>query len=771
MGLFSSKKRTTVTLIAERMMSDTDFKYAHQSAMRYYLQERGASITTSIDDKMFGDYVVTSLQNALPSKANKSYRYAKKSGRYVFGLPTGSMVNNPQEQLQNAMIGYLKKLHGKELMVYRTFIDDKNLYMTAWLRLIEQYGYDSVTNQLTKIDKGVPVYLVNGFLQLTQYTMDSYAKALDNPSVSFAFNALGGRGIDYERDKKPVVLGNSDKAIFEIQYTQTEQIEEIVTNADTGDKETITKDVEKSYTENIEVDLSDINPELAEGMILPSDADYLYATYGVDDVVHWFGYKYGSGGIYELDSSLIAKDSIGEFYPRYYIRINQSDFKDTKDIVRLKSSERIYKKLGLDINDVTNQIIQGVGGEYGDIRGGFITLAVPVNTERDDVKVNEYLFRYMEKIFLLTKPVTVINQDGTTSVKEHMHQGFTQAIQDNVSNHSVGFNQIEMQTKQGKATFNNGKALSKGDYCGKFTVDVHEFYHQISDDEYIVYRVFGLNSYISVSGYGSSVSGADEKLLIPLDKAFIKELTNKEQQLVMNKSLHIIMIHVKVTKVKWYQRGIFKLVIGAIGIAISVFTAGAGTPISTILLGVVKSAVIGYVSGLALTKLAKIAVEKWNMNPELVGALAFVGVVVGAKGSANWSFANMKYANVVMKASNTAFQAYQKAGEIHLAEAYQNMNNFNQSMKEKYKDIQRARQLLNTGVVPMDVELLSTSYRSQVDLFDTPETFYDRAMNIDIVDKTIYMVDGFVEYTMRLPKHSIVTYDTDFIPVTTYLII
>lgn len=71
----------------------------------------------------------------------------------------------------------------------------------------------------------------------------------------------------------------------------------------------------------------------------------------------------------------------------------------------------------------------------------------------------------------------------------------------------------------------------------------------------------------------------------------------------------------------------------------------------------------------------------------------------------------------------------------------------------------------------MDVELLSTSYRSQVDLFDTPETFYDRAMNIDIVDKTLYMVDGFVEYTIQLPKHSIVTYDTDFIPVTTYLII
>ena len=106
MGIFSSKRRTTVTLITERMMSDADFKYAHQYAMRYYLQKRGASITANIDDEMFGDYLVTSLQNALPSKANKSYRYAKKSGRYAFGLPTGSMVNNPQEQLQNAVIDY-----------------------------------------------------------------------------------------------------------------------------------------------------------------------------------------------------------------------------------------------------------------------------------------------------------------------------------------------------------------------------------------------------------------------------------------------------------------------------------------------------------------------------------------------------------------------------------------------------------------------------------------------------------------------------------------
>ncbi|MDR8433932.1 hypothetical protein FPK63_23130, partial [Acinetobacter baumannii] len=86
--------------------------------------------------------------------------------------------------------------------------------------------------------------------------------------------------------------------------------------------------------------------------------------------------------------------------------------------------------------------------------------------------------------------------------------------------------------------------------------------YQITEKTYRVVSVYGLAFTEYVTGGNTGVSAGDsDSLFVPLDYSMTTEMTNRDYENVVAKSLHVVVNTLKVVKTKWYQTGVFKVVL------------------------------------------------------------------------------------------------------------------------------------------------------------------------------------------------------------------
>ena len=118
----------------------------------------------------------------------------------------------------------------------------------------------------------------------------------------------------------------------------------------------------------------------------------------------------------------------------------------------------------------------------------------------------------------------------------------------------------------------------------------------VNGDQFNNFLSDSLSSYFVLAprGYGkTSVSGTDEALVIPLDRSIIPRMTTPELEILFGKCLYLFINVVKIIKVKWYQRGAFKVLLTVAAIVIAVVSVGAGAPISAYLLAAAYAVAVG----------------------------------------------------------------------------------------------------------------------------------------------------------------------------------
>lgn len=99
-----------------------------------------------------------------------------------------------------------------------------------------------------------------------------------------------------------------------------------------------------------------------------------------------------------------------------------------------------------------------------------------------------------------------------------------------------------------------------------------------------------------------------------MDLSILDDIGERAKEYLYSKCLHTQLSLLKVTKVKWYQTGIFKITMALVGIAISIATAGAGTPLVTVLTQAVMNTVIGIAIGEVVSLAIKLAVKLDYLN-------------------------------------------------------------------------------------------------------------------------------------------------------------
>lgn len=553
-----------------------------------------------------------------------------------------------------------------------------------------------------------------------------------------------------------------------------------------------------NHTDEFSIDLSDVNPEhnfeqvdnpddISDTTVTPStdtipeDYDYIQVGYSLDGNYHWFSYAYLSGLIPELDNALLNDKAIGEYYPRLYTRINDINIVNHYDKQKKEDGIKASKKLGIDLKDLTIQLNNSVGDEIKNVHYMYLTLAIGVNTNQDDKRVSEYLYRYFDRLLQESddielpddlQPIKYVTQtiNGKEEVKQVPnlvpHKSvITQYIQDNILTVCINYNKARIITHQGKLHEVGSYWSSVGSIQKSKTKNIlniirrtiewteyyHSFFYQTNENEYTEIRIFGLSKTDYYSGHSSTVSGTDEKLCIPLDKSIVMDLTLKEREILINKAFQVQINIIKVIKQKWYQRGIFRVLLAVIAIAITVATKGAGLSWASKLFLMAKTMAISFAVNIAVDLVAKLAV-KLGVSPEVLGIITLIATIAIGAMSGSFDASKLLRADTIMAKLNHAFKMYQKAIQHNIAKIQKELAQLAEYYKNKQKEVAKAQELLNTGVVPIDLELLlnppSSIDKGLIILGETPTEFYNRTTTINVVEITQAIASNFVSANM-----------------------
>ena len=748
MGIFSSKKKTTAYIATQSMLEDSDFKSSREYAMQDYL------FSTNKPD--LTETLIKYQNNSTPRKFKRVLSFAKAPDGYVFGLPTTSKLIDKKKSLTDLLVAYLSTQEGSAVSILYSVIGDKDFNHYAWLKLVSTYGYNGKTNELTVLSaqKGTPCYLDTGKITYSERSNTEYEIIRINNGglLGFDYGQCFNRAKDM-RKTAAFEIGTTDSFVFSYQY----------------------KNTSGTVTESITVAMSDVNPppkterywdresqsyETRE--IYETEPDFIQAAYLVSDEIKFYTYEYLSGNL-ALDNNIDFDDGMGTYFPRLYLRIDGKDMVDSQDTKYKAHTKKYCRALGLDLEDITKKVKEGIGDNLGDTKDIYISMVARPNANLNDQLISKYLYNYFEDLY-------------KASVKEYgdyKRRPISLDVSDNVASQSISCNGIIKRINTGVAKNKDNASLKKGEYCIKRFLDLdtnddgklnafailkrgwaHSFIYQITDDKYITVNVYNLESKANVKGHTAYVSNDSDELFVPLDLRIVGKLSQLEQEQLFHKCLHIQITLLKVTKVKWYQRGAFKLVVAAIGIAISFFTAGAGTPIATILINAAINAAVGMAISIAVSALIKLAI-KLGLDIETATLLATVAEIAMLAYSKGQSSIALR-ADKLMETVNIAFNNYQKSINVKMTQLQNEFNRLSKEFKDKYEELDEVRKSLLTKSVPLSLDLLLdkqvSNNRYQVNLGETPEDFYTRSMFFDVTGLDVKYINNYVELSTQLPS-------------------
>lgn len=704
MGWFDPKVTTTVKSLSMRMLDDSAFKPSAQQAVAHWLYDTDP-LSDMFSRPKLNNYLEEYANNSLPKQYDKLYRFAKRQDKYIFGTPSGSVIKDPKKALINQVLTE-QNISSDEVIASQVSGTD-GLY-TALLYL-QELGYDSKNNTLN--------------LEQHNWTADSITIGLD--------------ANNYREENKETI--NIIGLPLDINLTKNNQLTLALSRKETKQDN---QDEQETIKLNKTIQLT----------ITATKQDHIYIAYKRQGRLYYIDHVIdtNSYGVFDVQSV------IGDYYPRVYFKVNQVDIVEHTDALYKKHTKNALRKVNMPLEGVTKQLQSGIGENYKDVRSLFMYMGARLKEVIQPI-IAKYLFHYIDRLYQIT-------QD-----KE-----FIQVIEDNICKQTLIVKGIKRQVKQGQ--FNN---LANNHYGGSYSkgrdaivmVDIQQVIPKIpsvfkvvkqENGQYIEYSIDDIRLIIEVAGFSATHTLGDDELVIPVDKLLVKTLSPKEQEWLLHKCLHIHMLLVNEQKQKWWETNLFKAVMFAVGVALTVAfpPAGAGMTalIKAVAIASLKSIAVGVFTQTLVDTLVATGVVDAKTGVILVtlANVAYAGFAGGG-----FSFTNLTTAPNMMRMTNGAFDAYGKILAIDTQEVQKKYLQFEEKNKERQAKLKDTQRLLDTGVFTPSQELLKSSYRPQVDLFDTPELFYSRHFNYNVVGITLGSVSNFVAMRLNDKTSNIIPANTD----------
>lgn len=722
MGWFSSKYVTQVGTSVTRVMDDDSLPDSIKTG----------SLKAFFKDGELTEYVMEELASSIGVRADRMYDYAED--HYVHGLPSGEIYSSTQGRAQVEAV--IEAAEGQQvLMKYSNFGPPNTLHI-GWMKLISLYGYNTVTNQLATLSaqKGKTVYLEDMVVVVPQSQFDTLKPiALElwgtSPTAGYTPKRTANiDGLGLRSAFSPVVKSATATEVhLKVTYVWADAPNTFI-------------------SEQVTISIADYDPA----------ADYFHAKYEVNGQPKYWIYKNDTGTYPTLDAVFTDGPAVsGSYFPFAYFRYNKQSVIQDKTTDAYKTSKKMVEYIGMDYDMMAETIDENPN--IADVEQAMLIMAVPaVSTDKVEC---QYLFDYFDTLHY--------DMDGGTSaalssvgsrIFRKATQGRSIVIKD--KQFKMALQNTGIYKRLVASTIGPIGTCTSAYVVGEEETEVldqetglmssvslpskrHVYKKQIATglceeitvlDLKMVYWIFG--------EYTTTGDEDDDILLIPIDRTISRRYPMGERERLYARSLHFVFNSRVVTKVKWYQTGVFKAILIIAAAIMSLYDGG--WTLATILTtagiqALIVTIIVTMVVGEIFATVFKLFVKVFGADVAMV--LAIVAVLYGGyQMIQHGSVAGAPFASELLMLSSGLSQAALSAKMSDLmgeAEAFRLL------AEEKNELLEKAEDLLD-----------NTSFLSPFVIFgETPEDFYNRTVhsgNIGIVG--INAISYYVDIALTLPK-------------------
>ena len=742
MGLFSSKKITNVGTSVARVIEDDAVPNSIANGAAKNLFQDGEQLT---------EYVLEEMTTSIGLRAGRMHRYG--ATKYPYGLPRSSLKTSAAGQ-DAARAAISAQVGATVDLDYYHFGAFNNLHF-GWLKLISDYDYDSRTNELPVLSaaKGATVYLKDMQVVVTNATLAELANgSMDQWGIAACAGPTPANGmLSWGTTVKPTPFAVDPGAVADyvrVDICWTAQVTTTVEGV------TYQKPVVQYESINIPVGAYDV------------DADYHHARFSINGKAGFWTYKEGSGVTPAVDAVFsTAYAEGGTFFPFMYFRYEKKSANENKNSEWFKSSVKLANHLNMDFEAITDAVNQNP--DINDVEQAMMIMAVPASTS--NTLEQRYLFDFFDGIQHeaqdLNTSSAYVELLGIKLELTGINGEVAVIIQDKRFKMALGFRNIVKKQVGGVigpiGSHQSGRtpdALSTvvpvigGDpVTWTTTVPMHWYRRQISDTVFEEVRVYNLKmTYWVFENYTTVGDENDDILLIPLNQAITKHYSIPDREVLYARSLHYVFNSRVVTKVKWYQRGIFKTIMIIASIVITVVSYGqtwqamaAAIAAGTVTIAAVLTAIVIGVLKYAVTMVAiKLFVKV--VGPEFAFLAAIIAAVTGMyKAIEAGSLQGAPWAKELLSVSTGLSKGVNAAIQDDFNDLIGQASEFEKYMEDQTKLLDSANALLDNGL-----------HLSPMIIFgENPSEFYQRTVHSGNIGPVgVEAVGSYVDLALQLPK-------------------
>lgn len=782
MGLFSSKKKTYVSSVVYNLAGEEEDRVDY---LKY------TTLNALMQDRNVAEAITDGYLRGKGMNFRAAYRYARDT--FTWGLPNSNSTfvqitdNAPILAAIDAQSG------GLEVEVVTLEAGIANYNWWAEREMCEKYLYDPVEETMGAPPPGVEADAVVSFDVDRAGTI--YLEFLNSGSIA------------------PIVV-KLNPADYKLRmmyvYSLFRNVTTLITKDDIVSREFITGDtnfgsttinvVERNGEENTTTTRIDI---VTDGVTTTTSTK---ETVIQRSRSKYFLYRLGAGQYPAIDALSSTLIESGAYFPAVPLRVDNQDWTTAahKNKPLYKTSKKLLGHLGLEIDDLSKTI--NSNQSVKDIDYAFVVQGVPINTKSQASQL--YLFEFFDHLRTIqsyNKPDFDIWKAGSKKQSPLVNSLEIFHRDNRKDNYDIKLS-WQYVTRTNKAgTIKPGARVNdievvmgaKDQYNitqgGMIafrvvtSVEGSSLYirKQISETQYSEIEVCGL-VYENFVYKGKSVeitaqevfskqntSEPIDGLLIPMNINAVNALNIRWRTQLAYECSHMVFNCYQVVKQKWYQSGLFKLILAIVAIVVIIWSMGTATGavasawgavigvLGTIgivgLLASIIAASLYYLASMVLLNLlTKVAVnvlgETWG---RVVAAIAMIVIMNAASAAGNTTTAAAASTPLtavnILKGLSAVNQVYSAYAQGQAIEIYKDIEALKESYTGKMEEIDKlTKEMLGNNLNLIDIEGLIA--QTQYFMIESPGVFFGRTLMLgsEVAATTNGMITNFAQLGLQL---------------------
>ena len=719
MGLFSNSKKIEVNVDLKRAIEDNLIPDTSVTSTVKAILENGS----------VAEFLADGWMNSISTRSNRMYQYAQKW--HPYGMPVSTLHSTLDNQ------GIVKKVieaeMGQAINISYFKLAPFNATHYAWQVLVNQYGYNSLTNRIEVLStkEGVPVYLKD---IIPLYSLQDMEDAPEGAQEVWGLPASAypypGRLSTPANLATPAAVEIDPQAIhshvrvlytFQVEITQT-----------VGNMQVAIPEWREGY---LDLSLAEFSPD--------SEWYQVCHSHPTTKRLSYWSYQVGSDTYPELDAAGDAVfNELGTYYPFTYFRYNfKSETKGTNEFTdAYEDQKKMLSYLNMDYDQIGDAINGGSSEETV-----HAILMFGVKPGSADPTEQKYLYEYFNALWYATGAKNPVYDPKAPALTERRF-----SISDKRFTMSFGFKAI-VKTSHG------GTIAKLGECTGSYANRVYTYRFQRTKSVYDQIEVHGLLSNFKVyNGYSFTGGAGSKQLLIPLDKALFTTFNVKEREVLIARSMYYMTCTYVEIEEKWYSKGWFKIVIVIVAIVLTCFTgngwqmltalAAGEIALTAFLVYMVTQIVIGMVVSYAFSLVAK----------AIGGELAMIiGIAIMLYGGyaymTNTNGPMSVTAGELLSAGNGLVNAANQQITTEIQQIQGEMTEFSLMAEQKWAELEDVKNLLGKENLIDPFEFIGQAPR--INFGETPDQFFDRTVhagNIGVL--ALDANSSFIDISLTLPR-------------------